>query len=222
MIDIEQHMQDSLDRMEGVLEEAAEAFESDAALEPMVEVGRARIRRLRREVVDDFRESIREITPLYEELRRENALARGASHALERIANDGLSSLGIPATLCVCNWQQRGLFSDDALEAYLHTLKGYTPSRPEPLREVEASRGREHIRLDRFDAEVAGSLPIRDALEWLAECYPEAPLGTVLSLYGRLHSGRYGPTDFAAQPRDYDFDDAVLTAHPMQVGSDYC
>jgi hypothetical protein len=178
MIDTEKHMEESLDRMEGVLEEAAQAFEADAAVEPVVRMGRARVRRLRRDVVEDFRESIREITPLYEELRRENALARGASHALERIANDGLSSLGIPETLCVCNWQQRGLFSDDALEAYLHTVKGYTPSRPDPLRKPEARTGPKHIRLDRFDAEVAESLPILDALEWLAESYPEAPKGT--------------------------------------------
>jgi len=35
----------------------------------------------------------------------------------------------------VCNWQQRGLFSDAALEAYFVTLGGYVPSRPQALGE---------------------------------------------------------------------------------------
>jgi len=58
----------SLDRMERVLEEAEGCFQIDGAVAPVVSMGRARVRRLRRDVVLDFRESIREIAPLYKDL----------------------------------------------------------------------------------------------------------------------------------------------------------
>ena len=45
----------------------------------------SRLVRLRRDVLNDFEESLREIAPLYEELRKENALARGASALIERM-----------------------------------------------------------------------------------------------------------------------------------------
>jgi len=217
MIDTEKAMDAALDRMEGVLAEAAAAFLADGAVAPMVEMGRARLRRMRRDVVLDFRESIREISPLYEELRRENALARGASHALDRINRQGLPALALPARLGVGNWQQRGLFSDGALEAYLLNLRGYVPARPPPLGRAQERSASVHIRLDTFDEEVQRALPLGDALAWLQEAYPDIPLGTRLRLYGRLHSGRYAPPRFAQTLRHYALADAVLTAYPMRL-----
>jgi hypothetical protein len=180
-------------------------------------MGRARIRRLRRDVVVDFRESIREIAPLYEELRRENALARGASHALEVIAKQGLSSITLPERLCVCNWQQQGLFSDAALESYFVTLSGYIPTRPQALREGTVGTARDHIRLEEFDALVIAALPITDAIAWLRHAHPAMPLGALLKLYGRMHSGRYAVPAFAENIVEYAVADAILTAYPMSL-----
>lgn len=220
MIDTEKAMDESLDRMEMVLVEASETYRDDGALEPRIEQGRARVRRLRREVSDDFRETIREISPLYEELRRDNMLASGASRALERISQNGLGSLKVPESMQICNWQPRNLLSDSALEAYLHALHGYEPTRPPPLREVEQPTRGEHIRRDRFDRAVAEALPLDDALAWLAESYSEVSLNTILRLYGRLHSGQCGPVQFGSEKADYEFGDAVLSAHPMRVEED--
>lgn len=61
MIDTQKAMDASLDRMEKVMEEAEFCFRLDGAVASVTAGGRARVRRLRREVVDDFRESIREI-----------------------------------------------------------------------------------------------------------------------------------------------------------------
>lgn len=217
MIDTQKAMDASLDRMERVLEEADVCFQVDGAVAPVVGMGRARVRRLRRDVVLDFRESIREIAPLYEELRRENALARGASHALEVMAKQGLTRMALPQQLGICNWQQQGLFSDSALEAYFVTLQGYVPGRPRPLRNGTTETARDHIRMDEFDAQVAGALPIPDALAWLYDSYPEVPLSTVLRLYGRMHSGRYGRAGFGSADEEYDMCGVTLTAYPMSL-----
>ena len=218
MIDTQKAMDAALDKMERVLEEAGTCFQVDGAVAPAIDMGQARVRRLRREVVLDFRESIREITPLYEELRRENALARGASHALETIGKNGLTRLGLPNRLGICNWQQQGLFSDSALEAYLLAVQGYEPDRPQPIRTGPSETAREHVRLDEFDAQVTAALPIPDAWTWLADCYPEGPLNAMLRLYGRLHSGRYGAVAFADEATEYALWGVQLAAHPMTIG----
>jgi hypothetical protein len=217
MIDTQKAMDASLDRMERALEAAEDGFQMDGAVLPSVNMGRARVRRLRRDVVLDFRESIREIAPLYKELRRENALARGASHTLEIIAKQGLSSMALPKQIGICNWQQQGLFSDAALKSYVITLSGYVPTRPLAIREGAAGTAREHIRLEDFDAGVIQALPIKDAIAWLHDAYPDVPLGTLLKLYGRMHSGRYGLPEFSEKTERYPISDAVVTAYPMHL-----
>ncbi|MFO7534863.1 MAG: hypothetical protein R6X19_04135 [Kiritimatiellia bacterium] len=217
MIDTEKAMDASLDRMERTLEEAEPVFQLDGAVASSILSGRARVRRLRREVVLDFRESIREIAPLYDELRRENALARGASFALESATKQGLARMEWPRMMGICNWQQQGLFSDAHLASYLLELKGYVPARPRPLREGTAGSARNHLRLDRFDARVAAVLPIDDALTWLHDAYPDMLPGQILRLYGRMHSGRYGTTSFDPAEREYAVPGAILNAHPMHI-----
>jgi len=217
MIDTQKAMDASLDRMEKALEEAEVCFRIDGAVAPVVGMGRARVRRLRRDVVLDFRESIREIAPLYEELRRENALARGASHALEIMSKQGLTRMALSSKLGVCNWQQQGLFSDSALAAYLLSLQGYVPGRPHPIPEGAAETARAHVRLEEFDAQVVAALPISDALVWLSDVYPEGPLSTMLRLYGRMHSGRYGSVAFGEKGEAYALWGVKLETHPMRL-----
>lgn len=217
MIDTQKAMDASLDRMEKVLEDAEECFQIDGAVAPAIVMGRARVRRLRRDVVLDFRESIREIAPLYEEMRRENALARGASHALEAIGKQGLARMALPKSLGICNWQQQGLFSDSALAAYLLKLHGYEPGQPRPIPDGAADVSREHVRLDEFDTHVAAALPIADALIWLSDVYPEVQLSIMLRLYGRMHSGRYGSVDFGEAKEEYALWGVTLAAHPMSL-----
>lgn len=217
MVDTHKAMDASLDRAERVLAEAEDRFRIDGPVASAVSAARARVRRLRREVVLDFRESIREVAPLYEELRRENALARGASHALEKIMKQGLGALALPRRLGICNWQQQGLFSDAALEAYLIALHGYAPERPRAIAPGSGTAMSDHIPLDAFDAQVREALPIPDALAWLSRRWPDAPLKTVLRLYGRMHSGRYGPVSFGAEQNAYRGPGVRLQAHPMRL-----
>ncbi|MDP6523642.1 MAG: hypothetical protein QGI24_00245 [Kiritimatiellia bacterium] len=220
IIDTQKAMDGALDRLDRIYADAQLQFADDGTVQQVVSSGDARLRRLRRDVLDDFHETIREVTPLYEELRQETAMARGASHALEQIGKNGLTSLNLPRTMGVCNWQQRGLFSDLALEAYLFDLRGYEPRPPEPLAHHEGTASQSHIDADAFEAGVKASLPIEDALAWLIDSYPDTSPVVTLRLYGRLHTGRYGATSFADRKRDYRARDLVLSAHPMAVAGE--
>lgn len=120
---------------------------------------------------------------------------------MELIGKQGLARLGLPRWLGICNWQQQGLFSDTALTAYLLTLKGYVPGRPRAISEASGRIAKDHVRLKEFDSKVAAAIPIGDAVRWLLMTYPGVGLGTLLRLYGRMHSGRFGVVNFGERPR---------------------
>ena len=91
------------------------------------------------------------------------------------------------------------------------------PGRPQPIQEGTTGTAREHVRLDEFDAQVCAALPISDALTWLSDSYPEGPLSTMLRLYGRMHSGRYGTVTFGEEDEEYALWGVTLAAHPMNL-----
>ena len=217
MIDTQKAMDASLDGMERALEEAAVGFQQDGAVAAVVEASHARIRRLRRDVMADFRESMREIAPLYEALRRENVLARGASHALEQMGRTGLGRLHLPHRLGISNWRQQGAFSDGALRAYLLALSDYTPVRPAAIAEPTPTVSDRHRTLEAFEAMVQQALPIDDALAWLLETFDDLSLNQILRLYGRLHAGQMARPAFAADERAYPAGPVTLRACPMRL-----
>ena len=217
IIDTQKAMDAALDRVERIHAAARNQFAADATMQQLLRIAGARVRRMRHDVLEDFHESIREVTPLYEELRQETAIARGASQALERVAREGLTALGLPRLMGISNWQQRGLFSDLALEAYLHVLDGYQPAVPSALAAPPPTAAAAHLTPQEFDVRARAALPLADALGWLTTAFPEAPLSSLLRLYGRLHAGHLGRLEFGPAPRQYRHGDHRLSAHPMSV-----
>ena len=217
IIDTQKSMDAALDRLYTIYIDAGRQFRNDSAVQNIIEGGESRLRRLQRDVLTDFNETIREVTPLYEELRQETTIARGASHALERINNNGLNSLKLSRHMGICIWQQRGLFSDQTLESYVYSLHDYKPIPPPPLTQDSTYKPSFYIDTADFHNKVSESLPINDALSWLLNTYPDIPTHSILKLYGRLHSGSYGSLSFADKKRDYDANKLLLSAHPMSV-----
>lgn len=177
----------------------------------------ARLIRLRRDVLNDFEESLREITPLYEELRRENALARGASAIIEKIMSKGFRSLELAGMLGIPNWQMQGQFSDAALEAHIAGISAYIPSPPDPIPAATDLAPQNAFDMQQFDETVHNALPIEDGLAWLAENFPAQPPALVLRLYGRLHSEYYGPAVFGAKRKTYALSGRHFRASPMRI-----
>lgn len=217
IIDTEKSMDAALDRVDRIHAAARAQFAADATMQQLLRIAGARLRRMRHDVLEDFLESIREVTPLYEELRQETAIARGAAQALKSTTRDGLARLALSRRLGISNWQRQGLFGDSALEAYLHVLHGYEPTVPAPLASGPPTAAEDYLTPQAFEAQVHDALPIRDALDWLSSTYADASLTTVLRLYGRLHSGRLGRLEYGSEARQYWHDRHTLTAHPMAV-----
>lgn len=218
IIDTRKAMDGALDALDRVLLDAVHGFANDGAVARALAGIDARVLRLRRCVIEDYRESLAELAPLYEELRRDSAFARGASLALERLGRHGVGGLRLESRLAICSWQLQGLFDDTTMRQCLQDIRGYHPAAPVPLARPAATTLRED-RLDgaAFDAAVAAALPIPDALAWLITRFGrQAPL-PVLRGYGRLRSGNFGRVVFERQARDYLFKTATLHACPMRL-----
>ncbi|MEI6148413.1 MAG: hypothetical protein WCS01_04895 [bacterium] len=218
MIDTRKAMDGALDRLDRAIQEASLCHVNDGAVARALAGIDARLMRLRRSVTEDYRESLAELAPLYEALRRDSAVARGASLALDRLGRLGVARLRLEERLALCGWQLQGLFDDDALRQCLQDIRGYTPSVAAPLARAVPSGRREDVLAGvAFDAAAAAAVPIPDAFEWLIGLLgDESPLG-ILRGYGRLRSGRFGRVAFSGNARDYRLRTLRIRACPMRV-----
>jgi hypothetical protein len=216
MVDTNKAMEETLDRVETCAAEAEAAFDLDGVLQPRLASVRSRIGRMRRELIGDFSESIREVYPLYNELRHENNLARGAAYGLELLSKQKLSHAALSRRLPLCSWRPREHIDDDALRAYLTGLKGYRTRAPK-LPSSSTDLPPEHIQLQAFDAAVRAALPIDDALAWLLASYAGFELGVLLRLYGRMRSGHFGDVSFASERITLLCNEIQLESLPVRI-----
>lgn len=217
LIDVKKAMDAGLDDIERSLLTGGRIFHLDGALAREFSRCRARLLRLRREVAEDFHESIREVEPLYVSLKRESELVRGASLALERIDRGGLAGVDFDAMLAIPIWRIEGIFSDTSLETFFHGVHGYEPAAPEPLPQAEETPLTEFILPTELFVRLESSLPVADLLSWLLEQYPKATTGELVRAYGRIYLGDVGKMRFAAEERRYNLDEVSLVARPLRI-----
>jgi len=217
LIDVKKSMDASLDDIERSLITNGKTFILDGALSREFSRCRARLLRLRREVAEDFYESMREVEPLYISLKRDSELVRGASLALERIDRAGLASLQLDALIAIPTWRIEGTFSDTSLDAFFHGVQGYEPTAPQPLPAMDETPLHEFIIPSELFSRLASSLPVPDLFAWLLEQYPEATPGELVRAYGRVYLGDLGKIHFAEEERRYSLPDIFLVARPLSV-----
>ena len=217
LIDVKKAMDASLDDLERSLLVNAKTFVIDGSLAREFSRCRARLLRLRREITEDFSESVREIEPLYRSLKRESELVRGASLALEKLDRSGVVSLQVPELMALPICRIEGLFSDTFLESYLSGIKGYEPGQPQPLVATPEAPPPECILPSALFARLAAALPVDDLLAWLLAEYPEAGVGELVRAYGRIFLRPTSAMQFAGEERCYALPDATLIARPLRL-----
>ena len=220
LIDVRKAMDSGLDALDRVLKAGAEAFELDGVLFREFSRCRARLLRLRRDVGVDFHEALREVEPLYESLKRDSELVRGAVRALERLGKEGLRGLALTKLLAIPFWHQEGLFSDAALSSFLQGVHGYTPRPPVPLATGEARAEADFIEPEEMLAALRRTLPVEDVLNWLLMTYRNPAPGEVLRAYGRIHGGEVGRPVFGPAERAYGLGTTTFLAHPLRLEAD--
>lgn len=217
LIDVKKAMDAGLDDLDRSLTANSRTFVLDGALAREFSRCRARLLRLRREMTEDFYESMREVEPLYISLKKESELVRGASLALERLDRSGLAGLRLQEMMAIPIWRIEGTFSDVSLESFLHGIKGYKPGIVAPLVETGEMARPEFILPSELYARLEAALPVDDLLAWLLENYQEVGVGELVRAYGRVFLRLSDTMNFGDEERRYSLPDATLIARPIRL-----
>jgi hypothetical protein len=215
LIDVKKAMDAGLDDLERGLRQSGQVFSLDGALAREFSRCRARLLRLRRDVAEDFRESLREVEPLYVSLKQESTLVRGASLALERLDRSGIGSLQLDALFTLPTWRVEGLFSDTSLASFFHGIYGYEPVPPKPIPVAENKAAQEFIQRSELFSRLDTSLPLDDLLDWLLDQYPDAGMGELVKAYGLVYLGHTGQMHFGKMEKRYELGEATLISRPV-------
>jgi len=217
MVDESKVLDSSLDKLERNLEWSRTELESDPALTREIDGAQARLLRMRREVSRDFHESIREISPLYHDLRRDTRLVRGAALFLDRADRQGHRALTLDFRMALSVWRREGRVNDEELRAYLYQMRDYVPGERAPLAHAADGETSSYIEPGVLEQRIRRHLPIADAWAWVLTEFPEASTAQILRTMARILRGDHGPTRQAGRPRSYRTLTHEITAYPLEV-----
>ncbi len=218
LIDVRKAMDTALDRMAALLGAGSRRFAADRIMAREFEAAAARLLRLRREVRRDYHESLAELGPLYEALRRDSGLARGAGLALEIIGRKGVRALDLTGLLALPVWRTEGLLADSGLLAFLHGIRGYEPQAAPALAPPPANAAvAPVIPAGELRAALAGAVPVDDLLAWLVARFPGQPPAHLLQAYGRVLGLPGFRFETAAREASYELGPFLIRAHPKRV-----
>ena len=217
LIDVDKSMEALLDSLDRLLYSGTLQFGRHSELVREFIGCRARLLRMRRNIAADFHESLREIEPLYETLRVESELARGASVALRQIDREGVRSLDLDSMMALPSWRTEGLLSDVFLSGCLHELSGYEPDEAPVVTGLEVESVRGYSDPEEVLSSLSLALPIDDLLVWLDLNCPGASLEDLLRLYGIVYCSPPGRVEFESERREYMIREESVTSCPMAV-----
>ena len=157
---------------------------------------------------------------MYETLRVESELARGASVALRRIDREGVRSLDLDSMMALPSWRTEGLLSDVFLSGCLHELSGYEPGSAPVVTGLEVESVRGYSDPEEVLSSLSLALPIDDLLIWLDSNCPGASLEDLLRLYGIVYCSPPGRVEFGSACREYMISSVSVSSYPMAVISE--
>ncbi|MCC5958874.1 MAG: hypothetical protein JJU08_06010 [Rhodobacteraceae bacterium] len=220
LIDTEQVMEQQLNSLDGSLVQAERGLTVERPdLAAMLRDARLRLYRMRRQVVNDFREAMLELQPLYRRALRESRTARAASRILDHVRREGVSGLNLERHIGVLVMRHEGLFSDLAAKAYLYNIADYHPDADVEL--DDAVDGDDSAAVARVDLpamleQLQQERPA-DTMAWLSGQVAEQGGGVrdLLMAYGRIV--RRMETTAHAEQTEYRFGGYFLSARPRTL-----
>jgi len=177
-----------------------------------------RLKRLQRDLMDDLHAAITEVAPLYEKLRRESLIAKGAGGLLNRLdAEAEVEALGLTEWFAFPVYTFRDLFSDWDLQGYVQEVKHHEPAEPPSINPPTEIQQKQFVPWDNVKTHMKEALPLDDAFAWLLQNYPDLPLTDILRLYTRLLRDKTMSVAFSKQPQTYRHAAYHIQATPLQV-----
>lgn len=177
-----------------------------------------RLTRLQRDLMDDLYAALIEVAPLYEKLRRESFIAKGAGQLLNVLDEQAdVEALGLTEWFAVPVYTFRGLFSDWDLQGYVQEVKHHEPTAPPSINRPAEVHQRRFVPWNTVKSRMQQALPLDDAVAWLIENYSDQTLTDILRLYTRLLQDETMTVAFAKKQQTYQFAAYHIQATPLQV-----
>lgn len=180
----------------------------------------ASVRRMKDEIWTDFHSALREVTPLFRQIRRDHVLATAVSALLDGVGRQGVKALeDVAQRLRIARWRADNLYSGYGIEDYLVGVTAHVERPPQAPVLTNAPSGTDTRVLD---AEVVaerlaneGEKP--DLLKWLFESYHDYSDQQILQ--GMM--GLTNNPDFVAEPEEgratLETSDARYSYHPLRI-----
>lgn len=188
MVDIKQPFEQRLEGLEQQLRDHQRKLLTGGSLisrRELLERIEFRLLQMRSLLKRHFAEARELLLPLVQEVRRNSAIARGASLALETLRKRGMRALPSPPGMSVNRRSGAGwIGSNPAIEQFMANLSDFRPSivafseRPEDQMPARRPLDSESVLSD-----VKAAAPIADLLAWLILRYPDAPLDELLDVH---------------------------------------
>ena len=179
----------------------------------------AAVRRLKDDAWGDFHASLREVTPLFRQVRRDHALAVAVSRQLDRVGREGSNGVDdVDVLLPIARWRPEGVFSSYELEDYLAGVANYVANPdPGPLASLSDSEAPPVLDAAEVIEALLAAGEQQDLLAWIVRTFGVYPDQQLLQAFHNISCS----TDFhcahADQPVQVETAEATYTYYPMQA-----
>jgi len=218
MIDVKEAMDAQLDALDRSLKTGLENSQLNISIRDKLSAVLSSLIRMRRDVSSDFRESLGNITPLYESLGKENGLARGAAAALSITHKKGLEALGINEIIRLSIFRSNDLMDCPSILDYLYqVIESDTRSEPHKISTDRSINQAYYLSPNIAVKQLISELPVHDGIGWLLHTYPEAGVVDVLRSYNqfiRLNSVTRG---FSGERKEIFIGGLKMSYRPLSI-----
>ena len=210
--------EDQFSQLNTALGHVQPAFTDAPAVLRELAVARARLRRVRRRVLQNFETARDEVLPLFKEQKRSTMLVRGASQLLQAVHRAGPDVLRLPERLQLLRINIRTVFDDDAMRSFLLDMRAYTPALPAPISDDVADVPPVALpRRDELIAQIVQACPIDDVMARLVSQFEDADTSHVLAAYRYVLQSNELHVSFDTTPCTYPHGPYLIEAHPVRV-----
>jgi hypothetical protein len=180
----------------------------------------ATVKRLREECLADLQSAVREVTPLFKQIRRDHALALAVSSLLDRVGRQGARALDdIEKRLPIARWRAENLFSAYAVEDYLAGVAEHTQhpdmgplSVPNIATPVTLLLDPDEVANDLRSAGSQSNL-----FDWLLASYGTHDDNQILQAFHAVVSSTEFKSEPANEPISTTTSEAIYTYYPLRI-----
>lgn len=177
------------------------------------------VRRLKDEAWADFHSSLREVTPLFRQIRRDHMLAVSISRQLDRVAREGAKGLDdAVGRLQIARWRADNIFNSYALEDYLAGVANYVANPdPGPLASLSDSVAPQVLDTTEVIEKLLAAGEQGDLLAWIVRTFDAYPDQQLLQAFHGISSSSDFRCEHGVHSVQTETAEAVYTYYPMHT-----